>query len=183
MPNIQNSRNILWIKIKLFSIAASVLKVKYLNVLWLDGGLLPVLNVLFDGDVIISLLFFKHGVIYNCTAVSLKFYYVTFIYSFVLTNENGVILLLDAMLFLNSSYCDLITTQTIHVGVVTFWTKIKSSWKVAELMVDLVVSIGYLRSVLEHYSGLHLVANCVLFVCALLLLFFVLLLLLDMRNR
>jgi len=87
------------------------------------------------------------------------------------------------MLFLNSSHCDLITTQTIH-GVVTFWTKVKSSWKVAKLMVDLVVSIGYLRSVLEHYSGLHLVANCVLFVCALLLLFFVLLLLLlDLRNR
>jgi hypothetical protein len=133
MTSIQNSRNIVWIKIKLLSIAAPILKIKNLNVclplsFWFDtrvsshelwvltyGDLFVetslVKDILFDVDIIISLLLFKHRIVNNRTAiVSFKLDDVAFVNCIILMNDYRIAFLLDTVEFLTSSHRHLVST-------------------------------------------------------------------------
>lgn len=206
MPNIQDSRNIIWINIKLFSIATSILKVKNLDVcyplsLWFDTRF-PSLHlwvltnrnffiqasliqdILFDVDIIISLLLFKHRIIYDCTAViSFKFNNVTFVHRIILMNNYRISFLLDTMELLASSNRHLVAAQTHEISVyVLFRIDMKCSWQITQF-INLRTIIWSLRAFLKQDSRLHLITNCFLFIGAKLFFLFVLLLILNLRNR
>ena len=138
---------------------------------------------MFDVDIIISLLFFKHRIVNDRTAiVSFKFNNVTFINCIILMNDYRVTLLLDTMELLASSNCHLVSTQAHQIAVdVLLRIDMKCSGQITQL-VNLWAIVWSLRAFLKQNSRLHLITNCFLLIGAKLLFFFILLLILNLGN-
>ena len=84
-------------------------------------------DILFDVDIIISLLLFKHRIVNNRTAIiSFQFDNVTFINSIILMNNYRITFLLNTMKLLDSANCHLITTQAHKIAIyVLIWIDMK----------------------------------------------------------
>lgn len=152
MSRIQNSRNIIWIKIKLFCIATAILKVKNLDIcsqplfwfntrvsslhlriltngyIFIEATLIE--DILLDVDIIISLLLFKHRIVNDRAAViAFKFNNVALVHCVVLMHDYRITFLLDTVKLLDPAHRHLVTTQAHQITInVLFWIDMKRPW-------------------------------------------------------
>ena len=97
-------------------------------------------------------------------------------------NDYRVALLLDTMMLQASSNRHLVSTQAHKISVnVLLRIDMKCSGQITQL-VNLWAIVWSLRAFLKQDSRLHLITNCFLLICAKLLFFFILLLILNLGN-
>ena len=87
-------------------------------------------NILFDVDIIISLLLFKHRIVHYRTAIiSFKFDNVAFVNCIILMDDYRITFLLNTVLLLYASNSHLVATQAHEVPIyVLVWIYMKCPW-------------------------------------------------------